>query len=144
MEETENKTKISREIAEQDFNNWCEELEIDYDTNEMNADEKKDFEVLKDRIVKAIMTGRCVIDGDVMHYTLSKKNESGIAGMVLDINPPTSKTFIGCDGFKDTQRIHKMCSCMSAITGKDIGFFSKLWGKDFSFMTTIVTLFLSI
>lgn len=73
MEETENKTKISREIAEQDFNNWCEELEIDYDTNEMNADEKKDFEVLKDRIVKAIMTGRCVIDGDVMHYTLSKK-----------------------------------------------------------------------
>lgn len=136
--------KISKEIAEKDFNDWCESCEIECDVDSMSEEDKTSFSGLKDRIVKAIMKGKCVVDGDKMQYTLSEKNEGSLSGKTITIDPPTSKTFMGIDGFKETQRMHKMASCMSAITGLDIGVFTKLWGKDFAFMTAVVTLFLSI
>lgn len=140
----EKEYKVSKDIAEKDFKDWCEANEIDCDMDMMNEEEKKDFEPLKKRIVKAIMEGRCVVDGDELKYTLSAKNEGGLSGKEIKVASPTGKTVLGLDGYKDTQGVHKLHGVMSALTGLDIGFFAKMRMSDWSFLQSVAQLFLSV
>ena len=141
--ETEKKAKITTELAEKDFNSWCDANEIDCDTSRMNEEEKADFGKLKDRIVKAIENGRCVVDDTDLIYTLSDRNEGGLSGMKVTIVPPTGRTFLGMDGYKDNQSIHKTNAALSSITGQDTGVFAKLVVQDWKFFQSVLVLFLA-
>lgn len=135
--------KITKEMAEEEFKNWCEANELDCDETSMNEEDKSAFEPLKNRIVKAIQKGVAVIDGDVIEYTLSEKYEGSMAGMKIKINPPTARLFSGMDGYKDTQMIKKLQGAMSALCGIDIGVFSKMTIPDWKFFQSVCVLFMN-
>lgn len=140
----EKEFKVSEDIAEKDFKDWCEANEIDCDMDMMNEEEKKDFEPLKKRIVKAIMEGRCVVEDNVISYTLGTYESTKLSGKEIKINSPTGKLFLGTDGYKDTQNVHKLHGAMSALTGLDVGFFGLMNIKDWKFFQSVLQLFLSI
>ncbi|MCQ2087882.1 MAG: hypothetical protein MJZ37_07500 [Bacilli bacterium] len=135
---------IAEEIAEKDFTAWCEANEIDCDVNMMSDEEKKDFEPLKKRIVKAIMEGRCEVDDDQLSYTLGNYESDNLTGKVIKIKSPTGKLFLGTDGYKETQSVHKLHGAMSALTGLDVGYFGLMNIKDWKFFQSVLQLFLSI
>lgn len=140
----EKNTVMSEELAESEFNRWAEENDIDTDTAEMNEDEKKSFDNMKKKIVKSIASGQSVVnDEGNLEVTLGKNNPAGYAGTALTFKAPSAQAFLGIDNFKDNQNIHKMAAIMSAMTGKDISYFSKICVKDFKLFMVIATFFLA-
>lgn len=136
---------VAEEIANKDFENWCELNGIEYDTGDMNEEEIKDFQTNKKPIIKACMRGNLIFnDNGEIDYTISNYSASGFAGTVLHIERPTGKIFSSLDGFKDTQNIRRAVSVMSALTGKDLGYFDKLSAVDWKVLRGIVTFFLTI
>lgn len=145
MENTETKAKISKEVANKDFENWADVLGIEYDTDGMNADEKADFERIKAPIIKAIVDGRCVVDGNSLEYKIKTcAAAEGLAGRNVKIGAPSGAIYSGMDGYKETQNVHRLNGAMSAMTGLDVGIFPKLDLRDYSFFKAVVQLFLSI
>ena len=145
MENTETKTKISKETANRDFESWADALGIEYDTDGMNAEEKADFERIKAPIIKAIVDGRCVVDGNSLEYTIKTcAAAEGLAGRNVKIGAPSGAIYSGMDGYKETQNVHRLNGAMSAMTGLDVGIFPKLDLRDYSFFKAVVQLFLSI
>lgn len=146
MENEEKKeNKISKEVANTDFENWADALGIDYDTSSMTDEDKSGFEKLKAPIIKAITDGRCVIDGNKIEYTIKTCAKSeGLIGKVVTIDPPSGGIYTGMDGFKETQIIHRLNGAMSAMTALDIGVFNKLDIRDYSFFRAVLQLFLAI
>jgi hypothetical protein len=136
------KPVIDRQTAEKEFDNYCEANDIDCDMNAMTDDEKKDFEPIRKRFVKACMQGRVKVDGTDLKYTVSKFSKSPFGGQEITIKRCGGQSFIGMDGFKDTQSIHKMNGFLSAMTGQEISYFTKIDGKDWQFFRDIATLFL--
>lgn len=143
MENKETQT-ISSETAERDFNSWCEAVGIEFDAAEANEEEVKDFARLKKTIVKAIQERRCVVDGDSLEYTLGNYETDFMNHKTVKIAPPTGKLFLGMDGYKDTQQMHKLYGAMSALSGLDVGVFSKMKIVDWKFFQAVLVLFLSI
>ena len=145
MEDTEKKVKISKETANKDFESWADALGIEYDTDGMNAEEKADFERIKAPIIKAIVDGRCVVDGNSLEYTIKTcVAAEGLAGRNVKIGAPSGAIYSGMDGYKETQNVHRLNGAMSAMTGLDVGIFPKLDLRDYSFFKAVVQLFLSI
>ena len=145
MENTETKAKISKETANRDFESWADALGIEYDTDGMNAEEKADFERIKAPIIKAIVDGRCVVDGNSLEYTIKTcAAAEGLAGRNVKIGAPSGAIYSGMDGYKETQNVHRLNGAMSAMTGLDVGIFPKLDLRDYSFFKAVVQLFLSI
>ncbi len=136
-------SKITKDLAEEEFIGWCESNDIECDEMEMAEDEKEVFISARRRFVKAIRAGRLVIDGQSCEYMISDIAATGVAGGKIRIEPPNGNIWLALDGRKDVDRMHKMQQAMSALTGKDVGFFAKLPAKDWSFMMSAVSLFLS-
>lgn len=145
MENIETKAKISKETANRDFESWADALGIEYDMDGMNSEEKADFERIKAPIIKAIVDGRCVVDGNSLEYTIKTcVAAEGLAGRNVKIGAPTGAIYSGMDGYKETQNVHRLNGAMSAMTGLDVGIFPKLDLRDYSFFKAVVQLFLSI
>lgn len=146
MENEEKKeNKISKEIANRDFETWADAIGIDYDTDGMNEEDKASFERLKAPIIKAITDGRCVVDGNTLEYTIKTcAKAEGLVGRNVKIGAPSGAIYTGMDGFKETQNVHRLNGAMSAMCGLDIGVFPKLDIRDYSFFKSVVQLFLAI
>ena len=135
--------KISKEMAEEEFKNWCEAVDLDCEESDMNEEDLKSFLPHKNRIIKAIQKGVAVIDGENIEYTLSEKAVEGLAGKVITIPRPSAKLFSGLDGFKENQNIRRTQSAMSALCGLDIGVFTKMEVPDWKFFNAVCMLFLA-
>lgn len=135
--------KLTEEMGRTEFLGWCEANDIDYDIAKMNDEDAKGFEEIENRVVKSICNGTAVIDGDVLEYTLSEKNEGNIAGMKIKISSPRGNLYLGMDGYKETQTMHKLWAMLSALTGLDVGVFSKMVLKDLKFCRAVLSLFLA-
>ena len=145
MENIETKAKISKETANRDFESWADALGIEYDMDGMNTEEKSDFERLKAPIIKAIVDGRCVVDGNSIEYTIKNcAAAEGLVGRNVKIGAPSGAIYSGMDGYKETQNVRRLNGAMSAMTGLDVGIFPKLDLRDYSFFKAVVQLFLSI
>lgn len=145
MENIETKAKISKETANRDFESWADALGIEYDMDGMNAEEKADFERIKSPIIKAIVDGRCVVDGNSIEYTIKTcAAAEGLVGRNVKIGAPSGAIYSGMDGYKETQNVRRLNGAMSAMTGLDVGIFPKLDLRDYSFFKAVVQLFLSI
>lgn len=135
--------KITFEMAEEEFNNWCEAVDLDCDETMMNDEDLKSFQPHKKRILKAVQKGTAVFDGEKIEYTLSPKSVEGLAGKKIVIPRPSAKLFSGMDGFKENQEIKKMQGAMSALCGLDIGVFTKMEIPDWKFFNSICVLFMA-
>ena len=138
----EKQFKVDRETAVSEFEKYCEVNEIDYDESAMSDEELEGFNPLKERFVKACMDGRVEVDGTEIKYTISQfSNKNG--GDVVTIKRPCGKAFIAMDGGSDKQSIRKLQSFCSAMTGKEVSYFTSMDIKDWKFFQGIATLFLA-
>jgi len=136
--------KIDKETAENEFNSFCDNNEIEHDESAMNDDEKTSFNAIKKRFVKACMDGRVEVDGTSLKYTISKFAPEGFRGDVLTLKRPGGHAFSAMDGYSDTKSIARQTAFMSAMAGREIKYFSKIDGSDWKFIQDISTLFLSL
>jgi hypothetical protein len=136
------KNKIDRETAEAEFDSFCELNDIDCDMDGMTDEDKADFEPIKRRFVTACMRGRVAVDGGKIIYTPSDFTVKEFRDPV-EIKRPDGHAFMAMDGYKDTQSIHKLHGFLSAMTGQEIKYFSKIDHSDWLFFRDIGTLFLS-
>jgi hypothetical protein len=143
MEKELNETGSEKEtnLAEQEFINYCDANEIDHDEYTMDDDDRKAFQKIKSRFVKAVNEKRLVVDGTKIIYTVSRF--SGTAGEKLTISRPTGKDFIAMDGFKDTQQMQKFNAFISSIAEKEKSYVSRLDLLDRQFLQDIGMLFLT-
>jgi hypothetical protein len=137
------KTKIDRETAEAEFVSFCETNDIDCDMDGMTDEEKADFEPIKRRFITACMRGRVIVDGGKIIYTPSDFTVKEFRNPV-EIKRPNGHAFMAMDGYKDTQSIHKLHGFLSAMTGQETKYFSKIDHSDWLFFRGISTLFLSV
>jgi hypothetical protein len=136
--------KIDRETAEAEFNRYCENNGIENDESAMNDEERDSFADIKKRFIDCCMEGRVEVDGTSVKYIISKFSDQGFSGETITIRRPTGNAFSSMDSFKDRESIHKLHGYMSAMTGKDVKFFSKIDISDWKFFNAIASLFLSL
>jgi hypothetical protein len=128
-------------LAEQEFINYCEANEIDHDECVMDDDDRKAFQKIKGRFMKAVNEKRLVVDDTKIIYTVSHFSET--AGETLTISRPKGRDFIAMDGFKDTQQMQKFNAFVSSISGKEKSYVSRLDVLDRQFLQDIGTLFIT-
>lgn len=92
--------KITRELAEKEFLEWCEANEIDCDVSDMEDDMATAFASTKNDFVKAIKAGRLIFDGLDMEYTVSKFSPEGFAGEKIRVSRPSGNIWLAMDGKK--------------------------------------------
>lgn len=132
-------TKIDKETAELEFENFCEKWEIEQPDNFANDEEKNDFEKKKSRIIKSIMKGRFAMSGEKIDYELSLPvRESN----KIIISRPKGKDYAQMDGFSDKHQMTKIESFMASICGVDLAFIKGLDGIDFKVVQDVASLFL--
>jgi hypothetical protein len=139
--ETENESE-AKSLGEQEFFNWCDANEIDRTVEDMEDDDRKDFERIKKRFVKAVDEKRIVVEGTSITYTISRFSKSN-TGQTLTIRRPIGKDFISMDGFKDTQQVQKFSAFLASIAGTEKSVIARLDAKDRQFIQDIGTLFLA-
>jgi hypothetical protein len=135
-------TKIDKKTAEAEFVSFCEANGIDCDMDGMTDEDKADFVPIKRRFVTACMQGRVTVDGRNIIYTPSEFTPKEFREPV-EIKRPDGHAFIAMDGYKETQSIHKLHGFVSAMTGQETKYFTKIDGSDWLFFRDIGTLFLS-
>lgn len=136
------KNKIDPKTAETEFVRYCEANDIDCDMSGMKEEDREGFEPIKNRFIKACKQGRVSVDGTNLKYIISDFSPDGFKGKEVTIKRTSGHAFMGMDGYKDTQAIHKMNGFLSAMTGQETAFFAKLDGADWMFFRDIATLFL--
>lgn len=135
--------KIDKETAVAEFERFCEANEIDYDESAMTTEDIEAFKPLKERFIKGCMNGRVEVDGRNIQYTVSALSDNA-AGDVVTIKRPTGHAFVAMDNYNDKQSVHKLQGFVSAMTGKEVKYFSKIDISDWLFFRDIATLFLSV
>lgn len=134
--------KMTDEMAEKEFLSWCEENELETDVSSMSEDQATVFESAKKKFMSLLKKGRLVVDAECFDMTLSKFGAEGVAGTTIHVGHPDGKLWIGMDGKKDTEKMHKTQQAISALIGKDVGWISKMDAKDWGFLSQVVALFL--
>lgn len=135
--------KVTKEIAEKEFLQWCEENELETDVSDMSEAQQTVFELAKSKFIQLMKKGRLVIDGSSFEMTLSKFAPEGMKGEKIIVNHPDGKLWIGMDGRKENETAHKTQQAMSALTGKDVGYLSKIDATDWGFLNAVTALFLA-
>ena len=135
-------TKIAKEVAEQEFKDWCESNMIDCDTSDMSEDDEKEFNGIKKRIVNAICAGRCTFNGRDMVYTVSPCTPE-LAGKEITIHPANGYTYVALDGFKKGQDIKRLHAALAQMTGLSDGIIRKMDAADLKVLQGVFSLFLA-
>lgn len=132
---------MSEELAEKEFNNWAESVGIDVDDF---LDDEKNASIFasgKKAVVKALMKGNAVTDGNgTLIYELSKHNPEGVAGEKVSINIPTARVYELASKAQNQNDI--LFNFISGMTGKDKGWIAKISVIDFKVLSSVAGLFL--
>lgn len=136
------KVAMSEELALDEVKRWAELNEIDLTVKNANGEQVMDGAVAK--LAAQVLNGRLALnDSGEFVYTVSAKSPEGLAGEQLTFHAPTGAAYIGMDGYKDTESMHKLLAVASAMTGKDIGWFAKLANGDYKVVQNIVGFFIA-
>jgi hypothetical protein len=135
--------KFDADTAAAEFVSYCEANDIDCDEAAMKEEDQEGFKQIKEHFIKACKQGRVVVDGTSVTYTVSDLSPQGYAREQIKISRPGGQAFMAMDSFKDNQSVHRLQAFCSAMTGKEVKYFSKLDIVDWRFFRDIAILFLS-
>lgn len=133
------KTVIVTEVAEQDFERFADQMDLDLNTDTMDEEDRKEFEKQKSRLVDAIKSGALEIadNGEPTFTPQRSKNTDPIT-----FHEPTGAALMAMDRKKKTEDVGKLYAAMGEITGKPANTFSKMKMADLKICMAITTLFL--
>lgn len=135
------KVAMSEELALGEVKKWAEANDIEITAEGDDGAQKLDAAVPK--LVRAVQQGRLVVNesGD-FEYTVSASSPAGFAGEVLKFTAPTGAAYLGMDKYKGDQGFHKLMAVASAMTGKDVAWFSKLHNRDYKIVVYVAGFFI--
>jgi hypothetical protein len=134
--------KLTQEIAEKEFFDWAESLDIDCDVESMDSEELDDFNSIKKNIVFALRKGRLSIDEEG-ELSLKLKVPFGNLESLKFRNGFNSSAFIHMDRHKDKESMKKTLSFLGAWVGVDPKQLYKLDARDTKLCLKLITLFLA-
>lgn len=132
--------KISREVAELEFNRFTDAMDIDVDTSKMDEEDTKGLNQLRDRVVGAIMNGSLTIndDGEPTFSPRRSRNTDPIT-----FYEPTGATLMAMDRKKKSEDMGKLYVAMADMTKTTPATFSSMAMADLKVCIAVVTLFLA-
>jgi hypothetical protein len=136
---------VDRETAIIDFETFCNDWYIGYDTSIMTEDDQVNFEKVKQQIILAIRDGRLCYnrDDETFLYIISGKLSKDLVGEQITIRRPKGDGYMEMDRFKDGQNMRKVYAMLSTMIGHPVQFISRLDGIDLKIIQAVQTLFLA-
>jgi hypothetical protein len=132
--------KISKEMAEQEFDRFLEAMDIEADPVDMDEDDKKGFKQQKSRLVAAIMSGSAIID-DLGQPVFTPKR-SGEDGPPITFYEPTGASIMAMDRKKKAEDVGKLYATMADMTKQPAKRFASMKYPDLRVCIAVTTLFL--
>lgn len=130
---------MGRDVAEKEFEDFCEEMDLDHDVAAMNEEDAKGFAELKETIIRALMGGRLCFNEN--SEPVLKAARSNIANPLV-FREPSGADYMAMDRQKSGKDVSKMISLMDSVTKSTPGTCSKLKGKEFKIAQAIMQLFM--
>lgn len=136
---TTDDTKVDQQTAEFEFDRFLYTMELETDTGELDEDELKAFNSLRDTFVKAVMAGRLVVNesGEPVYTPVTIEDATP-----LTFHEPTGAAFMAMDRRKQGEDMAKMAALMGAITKTGPARFSKMGARDWKVCQAITALFM--
>lgn len=129
--------KVAEEVAAQEFVRMCEANRIDTDESELSEDELKEWKEMRDPLVRDIMRGSLVIDGEGRPvYTTDERK-------TLTFSRATAATFMALETYGKGKDVSNMMAAVAELTGTGKGELSKLIARDFHAVSRVARLFLA-
>jgi hypothetical protein len=124
--------KIAREVAEQEFDRFVEEMDLDLESGTDDED-KAEVDKHRGRLVRAIMGGSMVVnDSGELVYTVGEQ--------VLTFREPTGADLQAQDAKKAGQDFGKLFAILASITGTSAKTFAAMKSRNLNVCTSVMTL----
>lgn len=132
--------KVAHDVALDEFNRFCDSMDIDNNTDAMTEEDAKSFEEPKGVIIRAIMEGSLLINGDgEPEYT--PKNSPKVGN--LTFREPNGADYMAMDRKKEGQNIAKMWTLAESVTKSAPGTIANLRNRDLKVVRAIMQLFMA-
>ncbi len=132
--------KITKEMAEKEFQGWADHLRLDTNEEEMDVEEKSEFLQIKKKFVYCLLHG----------YTQTEENGDLVLNLIEPIAGKSKITFrrkfkgaafVVMDRYKESQNVHKTVAFLGAWVGVDPKVLMKMDAIDLWFGMKMVSLF---
>ena len=132
------KSVVDNETAELEFERFCEAMDLDTDPSVMDEEDRKSFEQVKRRFVRAVVSGKLEVSekGEPV-----LKPETGNVDEII-FYEPDGAAYMELDRAKKGQNVRGMHYIMSAITKQPEKEFARLKNRDYKICQAVVNLFL--
>lgn len=131
--------KVAEEVAEQLFDQFAEDMDLDIDENHMDEDELASFNKAKRSVITAIRRGSLVFneDGEAV-YTPQHRNAKNTDPITF--HERTGVSLMAMDGRKKNHEIAKTFAVIASMCKVPVSTISGLVGVDSKVVTHIFTL----
>ncbi len=128
-------TKVSRDVAEAEFERWAATYEVDTDVSDLGKEDKDAFNAFKMRFVKRVTTGAVTIDDEgVVVFT-----PRSLKGDVMKFAEPTGALLSARQpNDSDAQGLRRI---LAQWTGAPATRFAEMSLADFNFCAALLTFF---
>lgn len=132
--------QVAAEVAESEFERFCDAMDIDTDPLEMDEEELKGFAATKRALIKSMCAGQLVIDeaGRPVYTPRLGDNRTPIV-----FSEPTGASYMAMDSKKKSHDVTKMYAAMADMTGQPIVRFSRMANRDIKVCQKIIVLFMA-
>ena len=136
----ENRFKIDRETAVDEFEELCYQFGINYETQYMNDENKEGFETQKELIIFAIRDGRLSVnDNGTLNFVVSNTPEKN--GDVLIVKRPKGECYTRLNEQKKKDTVKQSFALLAAMIDKSVGYIMTLDGIDLKPLQAVEVLF---
>lgn len=122
-------TQVGEETAEQFFNTWCEEMDVENDENYFDAEDLKAFTKQKRKLTKAIVSGALTFndEGEAVYTPQNRKSKNHDP---ITFHERTGASIMAMDGKKAGHDARKMYAIMADMCRVPPNVFAGLVGTD--------------
>ena len=121
--------EVAKEVAEQEFNRFAEEMDLDLDISSMDAEDLTAFNKQKNRIIRAIERGHLVINENGEAVYTPNNNRSKHADPIT-FHERTGASLMAMDGKKKGHDVAKTYAVMADMCKVHPNVFAGLAGTD--------------
>ena len=121
--------KVSKDMAEADFERFVDAMDLDLDTSEMDAEDLTGFKKQKSRVVNAIQRGALIIndDGEAVY---TPYRAGSVVKEPLTFHERTGASIMAMDGKKKGHNAAKMYAVLADMCKVQQKVFAGLVGED--------------
>lgn len=137
--QTMKEPKVSKEVAEQEFERFADAMDLDVDTTGMDQEDVNAFNRQKSRIIRAMMDGALVINEEGEAVFTPQRNASKHKDAIT-FHERTGASLMAMDGKKKGHDVGKTYAVMGDMCKVHPGVFAGLAGSDIKVCEAIFAL----